>query len=58
MESGTYGILGVGHRVERSQFHREFINYEIVGVILCLDESAQSLLIFGTKSSQYRFPSV
>lgn len=41
----SYRVLRVGHGVERTEAHREFVNDEVVSIVLLLDESAETLLV-------------
>ena len=42
-------VFGVGHGVEWSKFHRELVNDEVVSVVLGLDNSSKTLLVFGAR---------
>ena len=46
---GAYRVLRVGHGVERAEAHGELVNDEVVSVVLGLDNSAKTLLIFGAR---------
>ena len=41
--------MGIGHGVEGPEGHGELVNDEVVGVVLGLDNSAKTLLIFGAR---------
>ena len=45
----TYGILRVGHSVERTETHGELVDNEVVSVVLGLDESSKTLLVLGAE---------
>ena len=40
-------IVGVRHRVEGTELHREFVNNEVVSVIFRLDETTKPLFVLG-----------
>ena len=46
----TYRVVRVGHGIEWSERHGEFVDDEVVSIVLRLDEHAQTLLVLGTVS--------
>lgn len=41
----TYGVLWVSHGVEWTELHGEFVDDEVIGVVLVLYDSSQSFLV-------------
>ena len=42
----THGIVGISHCVKWSKSHGELIYDKVIGIILSLDQTPQSLLVF------------
>lgn len=42
----SYGVFGVRHGIERTKFHRELVDDEVVGVVFGFDDSSEALLVF------------
>ena len=49
----TYGVLGIGHGVERTDSKRELVQDEVVGLVLFADQTTEELLILGTDVSLF-----